>query len=75
MKLAELERDFNQQEGINLTKEANKLGFQSTEELLRSFPELEIYNQGFAMTVKCKDIDHVARMNQFRKFVESSGCV
>jgi hypothetical protein len=75
MKLIELEKDFYQQEGIDLTREAKKFGFLSTEELLRSFSELEIFGQGFAMSVRCKEMNHVARMNQFRKFVETSGCV
>lgn len=67
MKLVELEKDFKRTEGKSLSKTASEFGFASSEHLLKSFEELEVVGIGFNAMIICKQLDHIAKMNNFKK--------
>ena len=67
MKLVELEKDYKRTEGKHLQDTASEFGFASIENLLKSFEELEVVGNGFNALIICKQLDHIAKMNKFKK--------
>lgn len=56
IKLYELEKWYHQQEGgEKLANVSSRFGFKDTADMIRSWPEFEVYGQGLSTTVQAKD--------------------